>query len=143
LGLSDQVGPGIWPAIDSVPRLDIRDDARLKFGRDLAVLFDTPGFDPLKILLLDSRTEITEWLCKLLRLEYLHRSLSSARAAALVAAEEVQPGLNTLALLFDEAINRRGVDLVTLARVLSENAARTDGIFPRKGPTAVGWMPTW
>ena len=45
---------------------------------------------------------------------------------------------DTLALLFDEAINRRGVDLVTLARVLSENAARMYGIFPRKGAIAVG-----
>src|SRR3984893_9658490 len=45
---------------------------------------------------------------------------------------------DTLALLFDEAINRRGVDLVTRARVLSENAARMYGIFPRKGAIAVG-----
>jgi dihydroorotase-like cyclic amidohydrolase len=45
---------------------------------------------------------------------------------------------DTLALLFDEAINRRGIDLVTLARVLSENAARMYGIYPRKGTIAVG-----
>ena len=45
---------------------------------------------------------------------------------------------DTLALLFDEAINRRGVDLVTLAKVLSENAARMYGIFPKKGAIAVG-----
>ena len=45
---------------------------------------------------------------------------------------------DTLALLFDEAINRRGVNLVTLARVLSENAARMYGIFPRKGAIAAG-----
>jgi dihydropyrimidinase/dihydroorotase len=45
---------------------------------------------------------------------------------------------DTLALLFDEAINRRGVDLVTLARVLSENAARMYGIYPRKGAIAAG-----
>ncbi|MBV8451280.1 MAG: amidohydrolase family protein, partial [Deltaproteobacteria bacterium] len=41
-------------------------------------------------------------------------------------------------LLFDEAINRRGVDLVTMARVLSENAARMYGIYPRKGAIAAG-----
>ena len=45
---------------------------------------------------------------------------------------------DTLALLFDEAINHRGVDLLTLARVLSENAARMYGIYPRKGAVAVG-----
>ncbi len=45
---------------------------------------------------------------------------------------------DTLALLFHEAINRRGIDLVTLARVLSENAALMYGIYPRKGAIAVG-----
>lgn len=45
---------------------------------------------------------------------------------------------DTLALLFDEAINKRGIDLVTLARVLSENAARMYGLYPRKGAVAVG-----
>ncbi len=45
---------------------------------------------------------------------------------------------DTLALLFDEAVNRRGIDLTTLSRVLSENAARMYGIYPKKGVVAVG-----
>jgi len=45
---------------------------------------------------------------------------------------------DTLALIFDEAVNRRGIDLVTIARALSENAARTYGIYPKKGVIAVG-----
>lgn len=45
---------------------------------------------------------------------------------------------DTLALLFDEAINRRRRGLTTLARVLSENAAKTYGLYPRKGAIAVG-----
>ncbi|HUY19322.1 MAG TPA: amidohydrolase family protein [Candidatus Binataceae bacterium] len=40
---------------------------------------------------------------------------------------------DTLPLLFDEGINRGRVDLVTLARVLSENVARLYGIYPQKG----------
>src|SRR5260370_39339068 len=45
---------------------------------------------------------------------------------------------DTLALIFDEAVNRRGIDLVTIARALSENAARMYGIYPKKGVIAVG-----
>ncbi len=45
---------------------------------------------------------------------------------------------DTLALLFDEGVHRRGVDLVTLARVLSENAARLYGIYPQKGAIVPG-----
>jgi dihydropyrimidinase/dihydroorotase len=45
---------------------------------------------------------------------------------------------DTLALLYDEGVNRRGVDLVTLARVLSENAARMYGLYPRKGAIVPG-----
>ena len=45
---------------------------------------------------------------------------------------------DTLALIFDEAVNRRGIDLVTVARALSENAARMYGIYPKKGVIAVG-----
>lgn len=45
---------------------------------------------------------------------------------------------DTLPLLFDEGINRGRIDLVTLARVLSENAARLYGIYPRKGAIVLG-----
>lgn len=45
---------------------------------------------------------------------------------------------DTLALVFDEAVNRRGIDLVTVARALSENAARMYGIYPKKGVVAAG-----
>ncbi|MBI2962595.1 MAG: amidohydrolase family protein [Deltaproteobacteria bacterium] len=45
---------------------------------------------------------------------------------------------DTLALLFDEGVNRGRIDLPTLARVLSENAAKLYGLFPRKGAIAVG-----
>jgi dihydropyrimidinase len=45
---------------------------------------------------------------------------------------------DSLPLIFDEAINHRGVDLVTLAKVMSENAARMYGIFPKKGAITLG-----
>ena len=45
---------------------------------------------------------------------------------------------DTLALLYDEGVNRRRIDLYTLARAMSENAARLYGLFPRKGVIAVG-----
>ena len=56
---------------------------------------------------------------------------------------ECRIGLNlqvadTLPLLFDEGINKGRIDLVTLAKVLSENAAKTYGIYPKKGAVAVG-----
>jgi dihydropyrimidinase len=45
---------------------------------------------------------------------------------------------DTLPLLFDEGVNRKRIDLVTLAKILSENAARRYGLFPRKGAIALG-----
>ncbi|HTW88576.1 MAG TPA: amidohydrolase family protein [Candidatus Binataceae bacterium] len=45
---------------------------------------------------------------------------------------------DTLPLLFDEGINRGRIDLVTLARVLSENGARLYGIYPQKGAIILG-----
>jgi len=35
-------------------------------------------------------------------------------------------------------VNRKRIDLVTLAKILSENAARRYGLFPRKGAIALG-----
>ncbi len=45
---------------------------------------------------------------------------------------------DTLPLLFDEGVNKGRIDLVTLAKVLAENAAKTYGIYPEKGAVAVG-----
>lgn len=45
---------------------------------------------------------------------------------------------DTLPLLFDEGVNERRLDLSTLARVLSENAAKLYGLFPKKGAITVG-----
>lgn len=45
---------------------------------------------------------------------------------------------DTLALLFDEGINRRRLDLATLTRVLSENPAKIYGVYPKKGALSVG-----
>ncbi len=56
---------------------------------------------------------------------------------------ECRVGINlqvadTLPLLFDEGINKGRIDLVTLAKVLSENAAKVYGLYPKKGAIAVG-----
>jgi dihydropyrimidinase/dihydroorotase len=56
---------------------------------------------------------------------------------------ECRQGVNiqvtdTLALLYDEGVNRRRLDLQTLARVLSENAAKVLGLYPRKGAIIEG-----
>ena len=40
---------------------------------------------------------------------------------------------DTLPLLFDEGVNTGRIDLVTLAKVLSENAAKLYGVYPKKG----------
>jgi dihydroorotase-like cyclic amidohydrolase len=45
---------------------------------------------------------------------------------------------DTLALMYDEGVRRRRIDLVTLAKVLSENAARLYGLFPTKGAIVPG-----
>ena len=45
---------------------------------------------------------------------------------------------DTLPLLFDEGINNNRIDLVTLAKVTSENAAKMYGIYPKKGAIEVG-----
>jgi dihydropyrimidinase len=45
---------------------------------------------------------------------------------------------DTLALLFDEGVNRGRIDLPALARVLSENAAKLYGLYPKKGAIEVG-----
>jgi dihydropyrimidinase len=56
---------------------------------------------------------------------------------------ECRVGLNLqlsdmLPLVFDEGINRRRLDFVTLAKVLSENIARLWGIYPKKGAIVAG-----
>jgi dihydropyrimidinase len=56
---------------------------------------------------------------------------------------ECRVGINlqvadTLALLFDEGINKGRIDLQTLARIVSENAAKMYGLYPQKGAIAVG-----
>jgi dihydropyrimidinase/dihydroorotase len=45
---------------------------------------------------------------------------------------------DTLALMYDEGVRRRRIDLLTLAKVLSENAARLYGLYPRKGAIVPG-----
>jgi dihydroorotase-like cyclic amidohydrolase len=45
---------------------------------------------------------------------------------------------DTLPLMFNEGINKGRIDLVTLAKVLSENAAKVYGLYPKKGAIAVG-----
>jgi dihydroorotase-like cyclic amidohydrolase len=45
---------------------------------------------------------------------------------------------DTLPLLWDEGVTRGRIDTTTLARALSENAARQFGLFPRKGAIALG-----
>jgi dihydroorotase-like cyclic amidohydrolase len=45
---------------------------------------------------------------------------------------------DTLPLLFDEGVNTGRIDLVTLAKVLSENAAKLYGVYPKKGALTLG-----
>ena len=45
---------------------------------------------------------------------------------------------DTLPLMFHEGVNKGRIDLVTLSKVLSENAAKLYGLYPRKGALAVG-----
>ena len=45
---------------------------------------------------------------------------------------------DTLPLMFDEGVNTGRIDLVTLAKVLSENAAKLYGVYPRKGALSLG-----
>ena len=45
---------------------------------------------------------------------------------------------DTLPLMFDEGVNRGRIDLPLLAKVLSENAARLYGLYPRKGAIVPG-----
>lgn len=56
---------------------------------------------------------------------------------------ECRVGINlqvadTLALLFDEGYNKGRIDLPTLANVVSTNAAKMYGIYPKKGAIALG-----
>lgn len=46
--------------------------------------------------------------------------------------------LDTLPLMYHEGINNGQIDLLTLARVTSTNAAKLYGLYPRKGAIAVG-----
>lgn len=45
---------------------------------------------------------------------------------------------DTLPLMFDEGINKGRIDLVTLAKVLCENAAKLYGLYPKKGALTIG-----
>ncbi|MEY2435162.1 MAG: dihydropyrimidinase [Acidimicrobiaceae bacterium] len=45
---------------------------------------------------------------------------------------------DTLPLMWHEAVNNGRLDLLTLAKVLSENSARRYGLYPTKGAIAVG-----
>ncbi len=45
---------------------------------------------------------------------------------------------DTLPLLFEEGVKGGRIDLATLAKMLSENAARMYGLYPRKGAIVVG-----
>ena len=45
---------------------------------------------------------------------------------------------DTLPLMFNEGVNTGRIDLVTLAKVLSENAAKLYGVYPRKGALTLG-----
>ena len=45
---------------------------------------------------------------------------------------------DTLPLMFDEGINKGRIDLMTLAKVTSTNAAKMYGIYPQKGVIAPG-----
>ena len=48
-------------------------------------------------------------------------------------------GIQTmLPLMFSEGVNRRGLELTRLARLLSTNAARIFGLYPRKGTIRIG-----
>lgn len=45
---------------------------------------------------------------------------------------------DTLPLLFDEGVNKGRIDLQTLAKILSENAAKIYGLYPKKGALIPG-----
>ena len=45
---------------------------------------------------------------------------------------------DTLPLMFNEGVNTGRIDLVTLAKVLSENAAKLYGVYPKKGALTLG-----
>ncbi len=45
---------------------------------------------------------------------------------------------DTLPLMFDEGVNKGRIDLVVLAKVLSENVAKLYGLYPRKGALTLG-----
>ena len=45
---------------------------------------------------------------------------------------------DTLPLLFHEGVNKGRIDLVTLSKILSENAAKLYGLYPKKGALAIG-----
>jgi len=45
---------------------------------------------------------------------------------------------DTLSLMYDEGVRKRQINLVTLAKVLSENAARLYGLYPAKGAIIAG-----
>jgi dihydroorotase-like cyclic amidohydrolase len=45
---------------------------------------------------------------------------------------------DTLPLMFDEGVNKGRIDLGTLAKVLSENAAKLYGLYPKKGAITLG-----
>jgi dihydroorotase-like cyclic amidohydrolase len=47
-------------------------------------------------------------------------------------------GADTLSLMYDEGVRKRRIDLVTLAKILSENAARLYGLYPSKGAIIPG-----
>jgi dihydroorotase-like cyclic amidohydrolase len=56
---------------------------------------------------------------------------------------DVRVGLNcqvpaTIPLMFTEGFNRGRIDLNTMAKILSENAAKLYGIYPQKGAIQVG-----
>lgn len=49
------------------------------------------------------------------------------------------PGAETLlTVVYDEAVNRRGLDVSLVARVLCENPAKIFGLFPKKGSLSIG-----
>jgi dihydropyrimidinase len=45
---------------------------------------------------------------------------------------------DVLPLIWNEGIHRSQIDLMTLVKLLSENAARRYGLFPKKGAIAIG-----
>jgi dihydroorotase-like cyclic amidohydrolase len=51
--------------------------------------------------------------------------------------------IDTLALLYDEGVNRRRLDLPTVVQVVSENAAKILRLYPRKGAIVQGADAIW